>query len=224
MMRAWRRYTGTQRLQGGWSLVCLLFVGVAVTIDTVSSLSVPSPLLSAVVGGLWLAGLVLLGLRERRQWNEMVDGSSFSQQIGPHATDIETIVEGRSVTATTTVPSLLSQTHTEVSTTITDVDASFTVTFELTDGESRGSVTTGVAEIDQKFAIQGSEQNVARILSPEVTERLAEIETPGVCTVTGDEVTYEVPFTALTPEELETLATAVVAVAIRVEDIGQGGS
>lgn len=223
-MKAWRRYTGTQRLQGVWSLACLLLVGTALAIDAVSSLSVQPPLVLAVVGVLWLAGLVLLGLRERRQWNEMVDASSFSQQIGPHATDIETILQGRSVTATTTVPSVVSQTHTEVSTTLTEVDASFTVTFDVLDGdESRGSVTTGVDEIDRKFAIQGSKQNVSRILSPDVRDRLVEIETPGVCTVTGDHVTFDVPFTALSPAELETLAEAVVTIAIRVEEIGQGG-
>jgi len=123
------------------------------------------------------------------------------------------------VTAATTVPSPLSQTHTEVSATVTGVDASFTVTFEV-GGESQGRVTTGVEEIDRKFAIDGSEQNVARILSPAVQERLVAIETPGVCTVTGEAVTFEVPFTALSPEELETLADAVAAVAVRVEDIG----
>lgn len=221
LMDGWRRHTGTQRLQLGWSLVCLLLLGSITVVDTATGLSVLSPLSLGGLGIAWVLGLMTLGFRERQQWNAMVEASAFSRQYGPQTSDIETIMQGRSVTASTTVPSLFAQTHTQIKTGVTGVDASFSVTVEVDDtGESPGGVSTGNEELDDRFRIEGSRQNVERILSPAVQSALVDIRVPGVCTVTGDAVRFTVPFTNLSPEELETLGDLVVTIAERVEEVG----
>lgn len=217
-----RQYTGTQRLQIAWS------VGIVVALVLVAVLGVAvglpfSPLVAALaLAVVWFVGLGALGLRERSQWNEMVESSSFTRQIGPHTADLEQIVQGRSVTVSTAVRGVLSQTHTEFETAVNDVDASFTVEFERVAGETaEGGVPTGNEALDDAFVIRGTSGNVDRILTSEVASALLSLDTPGTCTVTGDAVTYEVPFTALTPAELETIAETTVVIAARVEEVGQ---
>lgn len=217
-----RRYTGTQRLQLAWSLAHLLVVGGILGIERALGLPV-TPVAIAVLFSLsWFVGLVALGLRERRRWNRMVEESSFSQQLGPHTADLERIIDGRSVTVSTAVPGVFSQTHTELRTTVTGVDASFTVRFRQPPGsDSRSGRSTGHDRFDRQFDVEGSEQNLARILTEDVRSALIDVSTAGVCTVTGEEVAYEVPFTNLSAEELDTIGTALVAVASRVEEVGQ---
>lgn len=217
-----RRYTGTQRLQIAWSLGIVVMVGLVLGINQTTAMPVSPVLATLVLSVLWLVGLALLGFRERRQWNTMVDRSSFTRQVGPHAADLEKIVDGRSVTVSTTVPGLFSQTHTEISTNVTGVDASFTVEFErIENGEASGGVTTGDDSLDGRYAIDGSASNVDRILSSDVRSALLDIGTPGVCTVTGETVTFEVPFTTLSQGELDAIAEAVVSIAERVETVGK---
>lgn len=218
-----RQYTGTQRLQIGWSLGILVLAGVLLTVEQSASIPVSPVAVTLLLSISWLAGLALLGLRERRQWNEMVDRSSFTRQVGPHAADLETIIDGRSVTVSTTVPGLFSQTHTALETSVTGVDASFTVRFERLEA-CETDTAIGDGDFDRTYHVRGSEQNVSRILTPDVRAALLEIRTPGVCTVTGVSVSYEVPFTSLSPEELETIAEAVVVAASRVEEAGQASS
>jgi hypothetical protein len=220
-----RRYTGTQRLQLVWSILCVLVAVLTIALGSVAEIVLPMALIVGVAGVGWLVGLVLLGVRERRQWNQMVDESSFSEQLGPHEADIETIIDGRSVTASTTVPSPLAQSHTELQAAITGVNASFTVTMEYIEaGTADGGKKTGHDALDSTFKINGSEENVARILSPDVKRALTEIETPGVCTITGEAVVFRVPFTALTPGELQTISQLLVTIATRVEAVGQTDS
>ncbi len=217
-----RQYTGTQRLQIAWSVGIGVAMALIVALDFAIGLPFSSLVVALVLTVVWFVGLGGLGLRERSQWNNMVEQSSFTRQIGPHTTDLEKIVQGRSVTVSTAVQGVLSQTHTEVKTVVNDVDASFTVEFERdSGGESEGGVPTGNEELNDNFVIKGTSGNVDRILTPEVASALLSFETPGICTVTGDAVTYEVPFTALTADELETIAEALVVIAARVEEVGQ---
>jgi hypothetical protein len=216
-----RRYTGTQRLQIAWSLGIVVIVGLVLGASQTTGLPVSPLVVTLALSVVWLVGLGTLGFRERRQWNRMVDQSSFTRQVGPHAADLEKIVEGRSVTVSTTVPGLVSQTHTEISANVTGVDASFSVEFERIENGSRGGgVTTGDDSLDERYLIEGSASNVDRILSPDVRSALLDIQTPGVCTVTGETVTFEVPFTNLSQGELDSIAEAVVTIAERVETVG----
>lgn len=215
-----RQYTGTQRLQIVWTVVVsVLAVGLQfATGETRTS----QTLLFAGAGIAWLVGLVVLGLRERRHWNEMVDRSSFDRHEGTSSVDLEKLIGGRSVAISTTVPGLLSQTHTEIRTSIEGVDAEFTVriTYDGSDASDRG-ITTGTNALDEQFVFEGAEGNVDRILSTEVKAALMDIETPGICTVTGDRVEYVVPFTRLSGKEIETIADTLVVLAERVEAIGR---
>lgn len=216
-----RRYTGTQRLQIAWSLALALALGIVFCIDRTAGLPVSAVVLVLLISVAWFVGLGGLGFRERRQWNRMVSASSFSRQAGPHTADLEQIVDGRSVTVSTAVPGPFSQTYTELRTSVAGVDASFTVQFSHEDAPAPGhGITTGNEQFDDQFAIEGSEQNVNRILSPDVRSALLDIDTPGVCTVTGEHVSYEVPFTSLSAEELDVIADALVVIAARVEDVG----
>jgi hypothetical protein len=218
-MADWRRYTGTKTLQLGWTVLVLAVVAIIEIVATPGS----SPLFT--VGGsslVWVAGLVVLGLRDRRQWNRMVDESSFEPDPGAHTADLQKIIHGQSVTVTTDVPGILSQAHTRVRANIESVDASFKIRISdaaRTDG-NRG-ITTGNEALDEQFVIEGTAENVKALLSTDVQSVLMDLETPGTITVTADRATYEVPFTRLTGEELDTAGRAVAIMADRIETVGQ---
>lgn len=211
-----RRYTGTQALQLGWSLLVLLVIVITQTILGGSGV-IPAPLVFIACTVAWFVGLVAIGLVGRRRWNEMIASSSFQRRSGPDVADLERIVQGYTVTVTTSMPSILSQTHTTIATSLDGVDASFTVTITHHSLADCDGLTTGNDTLDERFVIQGREGNVARILTNDVRRALLELDTPGNCTITGDAVEYEVPFTRLTADELETMAVVIVAVAKRVE-------
>ncbi len=220
-----RAYTGTQRLQLAWSLGIVAVVGIALGVNQWIGLPVSVILVLVLLSVSWFFGLGLLGFRDRRQWNKLVERSSFSRQTGPHAADLEKIVEGRSVTVSTTVPGILSQTHTELRTTVADVETSFSVRLErVQEGGFERGVETGTEALDQQYVIEGSEANVSRVLSADVQSALLDIDTPGVCTVTGEYVSFVVPFTSLSADELDTIAIALVAIAARVEEVGDASS
>lgn len=211
-----RRYTGTQALQLGWSL--LVFVVIVITQTLLGGSGViPAPGLFVGCTVAWFVGLVVIGLLDRQHWNGMIESSSFQRRSGPDVADLERIVQGHTVTVTTSMPRVVSQTHTTVATSLDSVDASFTVTITHQSLADRDGLTTGNDSLDDRFVIRGREGNVARILSTEVQRALLELDTPGRCTITGDAVEYEVPFTRLTADELETITESIVVVAQRVE-------
>lgn len=216
-----RRYTGTQTLQLLWSAVALVVVVALQVIAGGGPL--PSPLGVVVPVVIWFLGLVGLGLRERRHWRGLVADSSFQRLTGPREADLERIVGGHSVQVATQLPGLLSGTHTVISAPVEGVDASFTVRITHHEVADDGGLTTGNDTLDERFAIEGTETNVAKLLSADVQEALVRIDTPGTCTVTGERVEYDVPFTRLTPEELETIGVGVATVAGRIEAIAAGG-
>lgn len=208
-MTDWRRYTGTPRPQLAWSLLAVL--GVAVAVALVGSVAAVG-----VVAG-WLVGLLVLGVRERRKWSRLVAESPFERQSGARRADLQKILRGRSVTVATDLAGIVAQTHTEVTTAVTGVDADFTVV-ATTEAEGRG-VVTGSDAIDGRFTVRGSERNVELVLSPDVQDALLALDLPGTLTVSGSRVVFEVPFTQLTPAELERAADLVVTAAKRVEDV-----
>lgn len=214
-----RRYTGTKSLQLAWSVVCVL-AGAAIAQFAPGQIRTPGLL---AVGGLWLAGLLALGWRERRQWRGIVATSSF-EPGGPAATaDLQRIVSGTSVTVATTVPSLLSQTHTVVRAGVTGVDASFTVEMHHRGGGVSGEgISTGNEAIDEAWVLEGSPKNVRLLLSTDVQSALMDVSVPGTVTVTGERVTIRIPFTALSADELAASASAVATIADRLEQVGRG--
>ena len=213
-----RPYTGTQRLQLTWTGLAVISLGSSFQLPV----GVDPPVVVAVVGIGWILGLVMLGLRERRHWNRLVERVSFQEGGGTSLADLEKLLGDRSVYVETNMPGLFSQTHTEITTRVQDVDAAFTVdlTYVGTGGTS-GGVQTGTAELDERFLVRGRKENVERILSPDVQATLLGVETPGTCTVTSETVVYDVPFTRLSATELEAIADVVVAIARRVEEVGR---
>ncbi len=218
-MDDWRRVTGTQFLQAIWTILALA-VGAA------------TQLLQPVVGGLlradvflllsggWIAGLVLIALSDRRNWNRMVAESSFQPNTGTTLADLETIKEGRSVTVHTQIPNIVSQTHMTIRTPVEGVGASFTVQLKYVgSGGTEKRVQTGNDALDEAFVVRGSADNVKQLLSPEIQATLMDVDTVGTFTVTGSKVECEIPFTRLEPAELERLATTTVELAQRVEDL-----
>lgn len=218
-MDDWRRITGTQFLQAIWTLL-MLAVGAAIQIlqPIVGGLLQPEVFLS--LSAVWIGGLLIIALRDRRNWNRMVEGSSFKPNTGTTLADLETITAGRSVTVQTQIPDVLSQTHMTIQTPVEGVGASFTVQLRHvgSDGAEEG-LQTGNGELDDAFVIRGSEENVRRLLSPEIQAMVMDIETVGTITVTGSEVECEIPFTRLEPGELEQLSTVTVELAERVEEL-----
>lgn len=220
-MEDWRRYTGTQFLQAIWT-ISLLFVGVVVQflVPVFGGLFRPGVFLS--LSGAWIAGLILIALYDRRNWNQMVAGSSFRPDTSTSLADLETIKNGRSVTVQTEIPDIFSQTHLTVRTPVEGVGASFTVRLTYVgSGGSTDGLQTGNDALDESFVIRGTQQNVSQLLSPELQAALMEIQTVGVFTITGSRVEYDVPFTRLTPTELETVADTSVAIAKRIEELAQ---
>jgi hypothetical protein len=220
-----RRYTGAQRLQLGWTVIVVV-LGVLAPLAVPSWLygGVPYPGVLAGVSLLWILGLIGVGLYERNQWNSMVAESSFRSEQGTRQVDLEKIVGGRSVVVETDVSGFFAQAHTEIRTAIEEVEASFTIelTYVGVDGHSEG-LTTGNESLDERFVIEGTEQNVGKLLSPDVQAALTEVETPGWCTVTGERVVYEVPFTRLSAQELDTLGDTIVVIAERIERVAATG-
>jgi hypothetical protein len=215
-MTEWRRFTGTPRAQ-------LIFTaGSGVLLLAAIATLAPDfgvlPVVAAVVTA-WLLGLVGFGLREYLQWNRLVENSEFERQRGPRENDLHKIIGGHSVTVTTDLDSPVGQTHAWVSAPVNDVDATFTVRFSTED--DRGGVRTGNEDIDARYSIQGSRENVDRLLTPDVQMALMDAATPGTVTVSGDRVTYEIPFTQLTPAELSAATDVVVTLVDRVEALAQ---
>jgi hypothetical protein len=211
-----RRYTGTKTLQTGWT--ALVFVATV----ALSFAGLRSPLVTvAGAGGIWVVGLVVLGLRDRRHWSQLSAASSFDAGIETHTSDLQKILHGQSVTVNTDVPGLLSQAHLFVRANVEGVDASFTIRIEDAASADRAGVTTGDEALDDRFAIRGKEGNVAAVLTDDVREALLAVETPGVFTVTGDAVVYELPFTQVTAAELDAAGDAAAAIAAQLEAIGR---
>lgn len=218
-MADWRRYTGTQFLQAIWTLFALA-AGAAIQLlePLVGGLLRPDVFLA--LSGFWIAGLLVVALYDRRRWSRMIAESSFKPDTSTRLADLETLKRGRSVSVETNIPDIFSQTHLTVRTPVEGVGASFTVqlTYVGSGGKESG-LQTGTDRLDESFVIRGSKENAAQLLSPEIQAKLMDIETAGVCTITGNAVEYEVPFTRLSGAELETIATACVELAERVEEL-----
>ena len=219
-----RRYTGSTRLQLGWTALVVLAVAVLAAVApglfVVAGSSAAGYGLAGVV---WLVGLLGIGFADRRHWRSLVAASEFDPQRDIASADLQRMVRGHSVTVETYVPSVLGQSHTRIGATVEGVDASFTVDLRYVEagGTDRG-LTTGNDHLDDRFVIEGSPGNVKRVLSPDVQAALMDLETPGTIRVTGDRVVYDVPFTRLGPDELRACASAVVELVERLEALGRG--
>lgn len=216
-MDDWRRITGTQFLQAIWTIL-LLSMGALVQLlqPVVGGLVRPEVFLS--LSAVWIGGLMLIALVDRRNWNNMVEGTSFKPNTGTTLADLETITAGRSVTVRTQVPDIFSQAYMTIRTAVEDVSASFTIQLRYVgSGGTEKGVQTGNSKLDEAFVIRGSKENVERLLSPEIQSVLMDIETVGTVTVTGDSVECKIPFTRLKPTELEQLTTVTVELAERIE-------
>lgn len=219
-MADWRRHTGTKSLQNLWTLLILGFAGI---VEFALSMGVPTEVTIGGAGLLWILGLALLGLQDRRSWNRMVEKSTFEADPGVHTADLQKIIRGQSVTVSTDISGLLTQAHTHLRATIDGVDASFTIRIQdAASVEGDRGLTTGNDAIDQQFVIKGSPENVQALLSPDVQAALMEVETPGTFTVTAEHVVYEIPFTRLSADELDTAGRAVAIMADRIETLGKG--
>jgi hypothetical protein len=221
-MADWRVYTGTQRLQIGWTLV-VVAAGLAIQVLLPGVLVGGSVLVYGGLGLVWLLGLVGLAYRDRRAWRRLVEASSFERGTAVGTSDLERIVRGHTVSVSTTVPSPLAQSHTRVRATVDGVDADFSVTIRHvgTENTAARGLTTGNEALDDRFVVQGAEGNVKAILSTDVQAALMDLETPATVEIDADRVVVAVPFTRLSPGELEAAARVVVELVDRVEVVGQ---
>lgn len=219
-MDDWRRYTGTQFLQAIWT-VLLLAVGVAIQLLAPVFGGLLRPSVFLTVSGLWILGLFCIALYDRRHWNRMVAASSFEPDTSTRLADLESLKGGRSVTARSEIPNTLSQAHLVLRTPIEGVGASFTIRLTYVgSGGSDDGLSTGNETLDDAYVIRGTKQNVAQLLSPEIQSMLLDIETPCTFTITGNYVECDIPFTRLSPTELEELADASIDIAERIETLG----
>lgn len=218
-MDDWRRYTGTQMLQAGWTILALAVAALLLLLDPFGGLLAPPVFLTWSLT--WIVGLVVIALFDRRNWNRMVAGSSFQPDTSTRLADLETIKGGRSVTVTTEIPETLAQSHLTVRAPIENVSASFTIRLtNVGTGGTADGLQTGNEALDDAYVIRGTRENVSQLLSREVQAALMDVETPGTFTITGTAVEYDVPFTRLGPAELETIAETCVTLATRIEEIG----
>jgi len=211
-----RRYTGTKRLQAGWTLL-LLVVGVGLGVTSL----LPTVVTVGGVSVLWVGGLLVLGLREHRHWQGVIAASSFDRGTTGGTADLQQILRGKSVTVTSDVTGVLTPGRTQVRAPVEDIEASFTVRIadrELTD---EGGIRTGVDALDERFVITGAEGNVAALLTERTRDALLAVSSPGTYTIRPDSVVYEVPFTRLTVAELAAAGEAVAVLALQLEDAGQ---
>ncbi|WP_336325345.1 hypothetical protein [Halovenus sp. HT40] len=218
-MDDWRRVTGTQFLQALWTIFALAVgAGIQLIQPVVGGLLRPEVFLS--LSTVWIAGLVIIALYDRRHWSQMVEQSSFKTNTGTTLADLETIKAGRSVTVRTQIPDVFSQAHMTIRTAVEGVSASFTVQFRYVgSGGTDEGIQTGNDALDDAFVIRGSKENVSQLLSPEVQAMLMDVETIGTFTITGSKIECEVPFTRLESGELEQLSATTVELAERVEEL-----
>jgi hypothetical protein len=207
-----RRYTRPKTLQAIWTVLVAGVTVALVVVDVVSTV--------IAVGGAgvcWVAGLVAVGLSERRHWTTMVAASSFDPGPSGHTVDLQRIIRGQSVTVATDVDSLLAPEHIQIRAAVEGVDASFTVRIVDRELADRTGVTTGVDDLDERFVFTGAEGNISVLLTETVKDALLAVEAPGTFTVQADRVVFEVPFTRLTAEELDAAGDAVAALAAQLE-------
>jgi hypothetical protein len=218
-MDDWRRVTGTQFLQAIWTILALAVGAVIQLLGPVVD-GLLHPMVFFTLSGIWIAGLLVIALYDRRRWGQMVEQSSFKANTGTTLADLETIKAGRSVTVRTQIPDVRSQAHMTIRTAVEGVGASFTVQLRYVGSGGTGEgIQTGNDQLDDAFVIRGSKENVAQLLTPEIQAILMEIETVGTLTITGSNVEYEIPFTRLEPGELEHLSTVTVEMAEQVEEL-----
>lgn len=214
-----RRYTGTQMLQAIWTLFALAVGAVIQLLQPVVG-GMFQPVVFLTVSGLWILGLASIGLYDRRRWNQMVSGSSFRPDTSTRLADLESLKGGRSIAVVTTIPDMLSQTHMEIRTPIEGVSVSFTIKLShVGEGGTEAGLQTGNDALDDAFVIRGSKENVSQLLTPEIQAQLMDVETVGTFTITGNEVTYEIPFTRLSPAELEQIADVSLGIATHIESL-----
>jgi hypothetical protein len=216
-MTEWRRHTGTKTLQTFWTV----FVVVAVVVFEITLPELVSRPVAVVGGGaVWLLGLLGLGLYGRYHWRRLVGNSSLEPGRGPDTADLQGIRHGQSVSVVSEVPGLLSQVHTTVRANVEGVEATFTVGIrDAGSADPESGLTTGDDALDNRFAIEGSAENVRVLLTDEVRTRLLDVETPGTITATGETVVCEIPFDRLTPEELDAAVETVAVIAARIEAV-----
>ena len=218
-MDDWRRVTGTQFLQAIWTILALAVGAVIQLLGPVVD-GLLHPMVFFSLSAVWIAGLLIIALYDRRRWSQMVDQSSFKTDMGTTLADLETIKAGRSVTVRTQIPDILSQAYMTIRTAVEGVGASFTVQLRYVgSGGADEGIQMGNDELDDAFVIRGSKENVAQLLSPEIQAMLLDIETIGTLTITGSNVEYEIPFTRLESGELEQLSTVTVEMAEQVEEL-----
>lgn len=219
-MGDWRRYTGTQMLQAFWT-VFMLAVGVVVQLLQPIVGGMLHPPTFVFLSGSWILGLLAIALYDRRQWNAMVAQSSFEPDTSTRLADLESLKRGRSVVVQTKIPDMLSQAHMEVRTPVEGVGASFTVRLTYVgSGGTEDGLLTGTDELDDQFVIRGTTENVKKLLSADIQEKLLALDTEGTFTITGNVVRYTIPFTRLSPTELEEISDTAVAIAERIESLG----
>lgn len=219
-MADWRRYTGTQMLQAFWT-VFMLAVGVVVQLLQPMVGGMLHPPTFIAVSGTWILGLLAIALYDRKQWNAMVEGSSFEPDTSTRLADLESLKRGRSIVVQTKIPNMLSQAHMEVRTPVEGVGASFTVRLtNVGSGGTEDGLLTGNDELDDQFVIRGTEENVKKLLSSDIQAQLLALETAGTFRITGNVVRYTIPFTRLSPTELEEVSDTAVAIAERIESLG----
>jgi len=214
-----RRYTGTQMLQAGWTILALAVAALLLLLEPLGGLLAPPVFLGWA--GAWIAGLIAIALFDRRNWNRMVTGSSFQPDTSTRLADLETIKGGRSVTVQTEIPETLAQSHLTIRTPIENVSASFTIQLTYVgSGGGDDGLQTGNEALDDAYVVRGTRENVEQLLSTEIQAKLMDVETPGTFTITAGAVEFDVPFTRLSPAELEGLADTCVLLAKRIEDLG----
>lgn len=223
-MEDWRRFTGTQMLQAIWT-VFMLAVGLSIQLIQPIVGGMLQPVVFLSVSGTWIVGLICIALYDRRHWNKMVAGSTFEPDTSTRLADLESLKRGRSVVVKSKIPDMLSQAHMEIRTPVEGVGASFTIRLTYVgDGGTEDGLLTGNDELDRMFVIRGTQENVSQLLSPEIQAKLMDIDTVGTYTITGNFVTYQVPFTRLEPSELETVSDVSIAIAERIEALAQQSS
>lgn len=226
------RYTGERPLALAWTGLAAVVLAVTLpelrpAIDPAlgESLASPGPPArrAGAVAGAWVAGLVVLRLRERRGWRRLAAGSRFGFQGDGGGTypPLQATIRGRTVTAEAGVPGLLSRVHTTVSTSVDGVHGPVRVRIRHVGAGADGDgLTVGNPSIDRRFVVAGAtERWVEHLLTPEVQSVLMDVETHGEVRVTERSVAVRIPSTRLSATELGHWATAVATLSNRLEAV-----
>lgn len=225
-MSPFRRYLGTRHKLLLWTLLAVGGgTGVIVQFQDRLVAYAERPVQIGVLVGLWVAVALWMRYRERTAWRRLYTDSPFERQNEADARrpPLQRELKRKTVTVEPFSRGLLRQYGVRVQTYVDGVEGPLDVSITYVgNGGAEEGVKTGNEALDDQFVFEiDSGSNLGRVFDAEVQSALMDVSVPGTLRIERQRVRYEIPFTAVTPDELGRVARAVATVAARMRRLAE---